>query len=151
MVPTAGNNLAPDHCCCLDSFCSVSFASIFCSADFAWLRSLPSPVPAQAIQQPKNKRALPTWSRNKTSLHTGRPKALTPEPGQGAFSKVLCEPFGDSAGGGLSSSWAHVDSVRLHGSYPRLIGADSEVVLWDLRRAQQALADIQHKLAHREV
>ena len=134
------------------SFLLVSVASAFDRLlHHVSNRSLPSPVPAQPIlQQPKSKRALPTWSRNKTCLHKGRSKALTPEPGKSILSKLMGEPSGDRIGADLFGSGGAAE-VRLHGSYPRLIGADSDVVLWDLRKAQQALADIQHKLANREV
>jgi len=118
-------------------------------------RALPS-LPVQSAvpaQQPLvHKRTLPTWSRNKTAMKVARPKAQTPEPTKSAWPKSMPGPLGESVGAALfGEGGGSMNAVRLHGSYPRLIGADSDVILWDLRKAQQTLADFQHKLATREV
>ena len=99
--------------------------------------------------------SLPSWSKSsRTTRPAEWPKCTLPEPAKGSSPKAQLQPLSSQAravsaspveGSGLAKV------IRMHGAYPRLIGADSNVVLWDLHEAQRHIADLRERLIKREV
>jgi len=105
-----------------------------------------------AMQASKETRdiALPSWSK---SSRATRP-ACWPKQSRGSAPKALqLRPLTHDArdvSGGGDGAGAPANVSRLQGAYPRLIGADSSVVLWDLNEAQRQLSDLHGRLLKRE-
>ena len=105
-----------------------------------------------AMQASKETRdiALPSWSK---SSRATRP-ACWPKQSRGSAPKSLqLRPLTHDArdvSGGGDGAGAPANVSRLQGAYPRLIGADSSVVLWDLNEAQRQLSDLHGRLLKRE-
>ena len=124
---------------------------------------LPAPVPAQHLQSAAEQRlhpsapqdsrpaargkdirdiSLPSWSK---SSRATRPTAFL-KP----LTYDVCGGGDGGAGRSSGGNGGAAKVLRMQGAYPRLIGADSRVVLYDLNEAQCQLSDLQDRLIKRE-